>query len=120
MSHKIFTSGGQDCRGVPVSYGDQAAIDGLERAMLCALAFRGDAIAEIDGVLEEHPGFVMGHLFKAAWLTQAMETRIYSDMVAAMKSAATLAGKANNRELGHLAAIRKWVEGDFYGAVLSV
>ena len=45
------TSGGKDCRGVPISYGDPSAIEGLERAMLCALAFRGDPIAEIDKVL---------------------------------------------------------------------
>ena len=111
------TSGGKDCRGVPISYGDSSAIEGLERAMLCALAFRGDPIAEIDKVLEEHPQFVMGHLFKAAWLTQAMETRIYSEMVAALDNAAKLAGRANNREMGHLAAVRHWVNGDFYGAV---
>ncbi len=109
--------GGTDCRGVPISYSDQSAIDGLERALLCALSFRGDAIAEIDRVLTEHPGFVMAHLFKASWLSQAMETRIYRQMVQAFENAATLAARANNRELGHLAAVRKWVNGDFYGAV---
>lgn len=111
------TFGGVDCRGVPISYSDRAAIEGLERALLCALAFRGDAIAEIDKVLDEHPGFIMAHLFKASWLTQAMETRVYAEMVQALKNAAALAGRANNRELGHLAAVKKWVEGDFYGAV---
>ena len=113
----IPTSGGVDCRGVPISYGDRGAIEGLERAMLCALSFRGDAIAEIDAVLEEHPQFVMGHLFKAGWLTQAMETRIYDDMVSALNNAAVLSARANNRELGHLAAIKHWVEGDFHAAV---
>ena len=110
-------SGGTDCRGVPISYHDQNAIDGLERAMLSALSFRGDAIAEIDKVLIEHPGFVMAHIFKAAWLTQAMETRIYAQMVQAFENAAQLSGRANNRELGHLAAVRHWINGDFYGAV---
>ncbi len=110
-------SAGVDCRGVPISYGDKNAIEGLERAMLTALSFRGDAIAQIDEVLAEHPQFVMGHLFKAAWLTQAMETRIYSEMVVALENAALLSGRANNRELGHLAAVRNWVNGDFYGAV---
>ena len=110
-------TGGVDCRGVPISYPDASAIDGLERAMMCALSFRGDAIAEIDKVLEAHPGFVMGHVFKAAWLTQAMETRIYAQMVQAFENAAKLSGRANNRELGHLAAVRAWVNGDFYRAV---
>ncbi|MEM9139037.1 MAG: tetratricopeptide repeat protein [Pseudomonadota bacterium] len=110
-------SGGRDCRGVPVSYGDQSAIDGLEDAMLCALAFRGDAISRIDKVIEDHPLFVMGHIFKAAWLTQAMETRIYDEMVTALENAGRLSARANNRELGHLAALRHWVNGDFYAAV---
>ena len=110
-------SGGRDCRGVPISYGDQRAIDGLEEAMLCALTFRGDAVARIDQVLDEHPCFVMAHLFKAAMLTQAMETRIYSEMVNTLENAGQLASRANNREIGHLTAIRHWVNGDFYAAV---
>ena len=117
MSTLINISGGKDCRDVPISYGDQRAIDGLEEAMLCGLAFRGDAIAKIDVVLAEHPQFIMGHLFKAGWLTQAMETRIYGDMVSALENAARLSGRANNRELGHLTAIKHWVRGDFYAAV---
>ena len=117
MTASLALSAGRDCRGVPISYGDQLAIDGLEEAMLCALAFRGDAIAGIDRVLRDHPQFVMAHLFKAAWLTQAMETRIYHELVTALDNAGKLAGRANNRELGHLAAVRHWVNGDFYAAV---
>ncbi|MEM7423556.1 MAG: tetratricopeptide repeat protein, partial [Pseudomonadota bacterium] len=117
MAERLDLSGGTDCRGVPISYGDQSAIDDLERALLCALSFRGDAIAITDGILAEHPQFIMAHLFKASWLTQAMETRIYGEMVTALENAGKLAGRANNRELGHLAAVRAWVNGDFYGAV---
>ncbi len=110
-------SGTKDWRGVPVSYSDPSAIEGLERAHECALGFRGDAIAEIDKVLAEHPQFVMGHIFKAGWLSQAMETRIYDDMVAAVKAAEALESKANDRERGHLEAMRLWLHGDFFGAV---
>jgi tetratricopeptide (TPR) repeat protein len=114
---KTRNLGGFDCRGVPVSYADQRAIEGLERAHTCALAFRGDAIAEIDRVLAEHPRFIMGHLFKAGWLSQAMETRIYSEMVAAVAAAEALSDGANDRERGHLEAMRSWLRGDFFGAV---
>ena len=79
--------GGRDVRGVPISCTNAQAIDGLERAIEISLAFRGDAIAEIDTVLSAHPDFIMGWLFKAGWLTQAMETRIYADMVAAVGEA---------------------------------
>lgn len=114
---QMRSTGATDCRGVPVSYCDATAIDGFERALECTLAFRGDAIAEIDAVLDAHPDFVMGHLFKAAWLTQAMETRIYDEMVASVRRAEELSGQANDRERGHLAAVQCWIHGDFYGAV---
>jgi len=110
-------AGTTDCRGVPISYHHRDAIDGLERAHEFALAFRGDAIAEIDRVLEAHPQFIMGHLFKAGWLSQAMETRIYDQMVAAVAAAEALSGRANVRELGHLGAMQSWLKGDFFGAV---
>ncbi|MEM7524761.1 MAG: tetratricopeptide repeat protein [Pseudomonadota bacterium] len=108
---------GRDPRGVPVSYAHPDAIEGLERAIEMSLSFRGDAIAHIDGVLADHPDFVMGWVFKAAWLTQAMETRIYNDMVAALREAEKREAMANDRERGHLAAVRDWVKGDFFGAV---
>ena len=114
---KPTTRGSFDCRGVPVSYADRGAVDGLERAHECALAFRGDAIAVIDLVLEQHPRFIMGHLFKAGWLSQAMETRIYDDMVAAVAAAEALSDGANDRERGHLAAMQSWLRGDFFGAL---
>jgi hypothetical protein len=114
---KPANGGSTDCRGVPVSYGHRGAIEGMEQAHECALSFRGDAIATIDQVLEEHPRFIMGHLFKAGWLTQAMETRVYDDMVAAVAAAEALSSGANDRERGHLAAMQSWLRGDFFGAL---
>jgi tetratricopeptide (TPR) repeat protein len=106
-----------DCRGVPVSCDAPAPIEALDRCHEDSLAFRGDPVAAIDRVLEERPDFIMGHCFKAGMLTQAMETRIYDDMVRSVEAAEALAGKANERERGHIAAVRAWVDGDFYGAV---
>ncbi len=106
-----------DPRGVPISYSNIDAIEGLELAIETSLSFRGDACAVIDAVLEDHPDFIMGWLFKAGWLTQAMETRIYPDMVAALGEAEKRIAKANDREKGHFAAVKAWVQGDFYSAV---
>ncbi|MEE8535309.1 MAG: tetratricopeptide repeat protein [Kiloniellales bacterium] len=106
-----------DRRDVPVSTDSQAALDGLEAAHWESLEFAGDPVAAIDRVLVEHPDFIMGHCFKAGVLTQAMEVRIYEDMVASLEAAESLADKANDRERGHLAAIRAWVDGDFHEAV---
>lgn len=106
-----------DLRGVPVSYPDRDAIDGLERAIIMSLSFRGDADEAIDQVLAEHPDFLMGWLFKAGWLTQAMETRIYGVMLNSLEQAERLLPNANDRERGHYEAVRAWVQGDFFGAV---
>lgn len=110
-------TGASDCRGIPVSYPVASAIEDLDRAQELSLAFRGDAVAEIDKVIAEHPRFIMAHLFKAASLTQAMETRIYGDMVKAVQDAENLIDHGNDREKGHLAAVKCWIEGDFFGAV---
>ncbi len=106
-----------DARGVPVSYPSMDAIDGLERAVILSLSFRGDPVAEIEKTLEEHPEFIMGWIFKAAWMTQYMETRIYGAMVASLGEAEKRIAQANNREVGHFEAITAWIQGDFYGAV---
>ena len=107
----------RDPRGVPVSCDSWEALEDLETAHFQALGFHGDPLAAIDAVIEAHPDFVMGHCLKAGLLTQAMETRVYGDMVASLKAAESLAGKANDRERGHIAAIRAWVDGDFHDAV---
>ena len=106
-----------DCRGVPTSCDDADLVSTLDACLEDSLAFRGDPVARIDEVLKQHPDFIMGHCFKAAMLTQAMETRIYGDMVASVEAAERLAAQANERERGHIAAVREWIDGDFFGAV---
>ena len=59
----------------------------------------------------------MGWIFKAAWMTQYMETRIYGAMVAALGEAEKRIAQANSREVGHFEAVTAWIKGDFYGAV---
>ncbi len=110
-------SGSRDVRDVPVSYNSQEAIDGMEIAIEKALSFRGDAIGHIDLILKAHPDFVMGWLFKAGWMTQAMETRIYDEMVTSLREAEERLSYANDRERGHFEAVDAWINGDFFGAV---
>ena len=107
----------QDCRGIPFSCDTQDLIDRLDRLQEDVMAFQGRPLDEIDEILEAHPDFVMGHCFKAAVLTQAMEVRIYDSMLASVEAAEALASQANERERGHIAALRAWVDGDFFGAV---
>lgn len=107
----------RDYRGIPVSYSDKEAIDALEHAHESYLAFRGDPIEEINGVIEQHPRFILAHLFKAAYLTQIMESRICDDLIDSVNAANDLAADANEREIHHLRAVSAWAEGDIFGAV---
>ena len=106
-----------DCRGVPVSCDDQSLIDAVDRLHEDVMAFQGNPLEEIEEILKHHPDFVLGHCFKAAILTQTMEVRIYDTMLASVEAAEALVAKANDRERGHIAALRAWVDGDFFGAV---
>ncbi|MEO1190988.1 MAG: tetratricopeptide repeat protein [Pseudomonadota bacterium] len=106
-----------DCRGVPTSCQDAGLLAALEPLLEDNLTFRGDPVAGVDKLLEAHPDFIMGHIFKAALLTQAMETRIYDSMLTSLQTAEALWDQAHPREQGHMRALRAWVEGDFFGAV---
>ena len=76
-----------DRRGLPLTNADSVCAGVLDDALDDALAFRGDPVARIDAVLAEHGDFVMGHVFRAGMLTQAMETRIYRTMVDSVEAA---------------------------------
>ena len=109
--------GSRDGRGVPVSTDSEALLASLESAHESFLSHAGDPMGEIEAALERDPGFVMGHCFKAGLLTQSMETRIYDDLLASVMAAEALADKANDRERGHIQALRAWVDGQFHDAV---
>ncbi|MCB9958742.1 MAG: tetratricopeptide repeat protein [Rhodospirillaceae bacterium] len=110
-------TGSTDCRGVPLSTDDPVLIAELERIHEDSLAMRGDPVADVARLLRRQPDFVFALCFKAGMLTQSMETRVYPDLVAAVEAAEALWARANDRERGHIRAVRAWVEGDFHGAV---
>ena len=84
------------------------------------LAFRGDPVDEINKVIEEHPDFILAHLFKAAYLTQVLEARVYDDLANSVSAAEELSANANTRELFHLKAVSAWKNGDISAAVSGV
>ena len=84
-----------DCRGIPVSYANETAVCALEQAHESFLAFRGDPLEEVNGIIEQHPHFILAHLFKAAYLTQILESRVYDDLVSTVFAAEKLTANAN-------------------------
>ena len=107
-----------DARGVLTSSDNQSSLDALEKALEQSLAICGDSIATIDACLEADPGFVMGHCFRAQMQLLAMEKSKLPEVARHVEMAEALTGNANDREKGHIAAIRAWLTGDLEKAVL--
>jgi tetratricopeptide (TPR) repeat protein len=105
-----------DCRGVPVSTDDRASLDGFERALKLLNGYFLDPLATIDKVLEHDPHFVLGHCFRAALMMVSTERGAESELRRSVEAAERLIASANDRECGHVGALRAWLDGDFQRA----
>ncbi|OWJ66837.1 tetratricopeptide repeat protein [Inquilinus limosus] len=106
-----------DSRGVPVSTASRAALDRYEAAAEKLHSYVRDPLAEIDAALAEDPGFVMGHCLRGTLMALATEKAAEAPLRQSVEAAEALAAGANERERGHIAALRAWLDGDFAGAV---
>ncbi|WP_119462795.1 tetratricopeptide repeat protein [Rhodospirillaceae bacterium SYSU D60014] len=106
-----------DKRGVPVSTESRESLDRLETATELLLGYFADPLAAIDEALAENPAFVMGHCFRAGLFLISSERGAEPELRRSLEAAEALARKANDRERGHMAAARAWLEGDFHEAV---
>jgi tetratricopeptide (TPR) repeat protein len=103
----------RDQRGNPVSTTSSDALDGLERAIELLHGYHVDPLAEIDRTLERHPDFVMGHCFRAGLIATVTDKQLEPELQKSVEAAERLAPRANDRERGHIAACRAWLDGDF-------
>lgn len=106
----------RDANGAPHSHDDASAVAGYDAALALLLGFRGDPVAAVDGVLAAHPDLVMGHNLRAALHLLGTEKAALAEAGRSLAAAEALAGRANDRERLHLAAIRAWAAGDLGGA----
>ena len=105
-----------DVRGTPVSCSDARALEGYEAALKAFQTYVGDPVAIIDGVLAERPDFVLGHIFRAAALMTAGERRVVPQARASLAAARAMYDAANDREKGLLAAVDRFVAGEWHDA----
>lgn len=106
-----------DIRDVPTSSESRPALEALETALDQALAMRGDPLAVLDETLEATPGFVLGQCLRAELQLLTTERARVAPAARDVAMAEALTGAANDRERGHIAAIRAWLEGDLEQAV---
>src|SRR5690606_17848989 len=103
----------KDQRGVPVSSNNRKSLDGLQAATELLHSYFDDPLGAIDKVLADDPGFIMGHCFRAGLLTTTTDKSVEPLLRESVEAAESLLGDANDRERGHVAAARAWLDGDF-------
>lgn len=101
-----------DKRGVPVSTANLRSLERLEQASELMHGFFLDPFAVIDAALAEDPDFVMGHCFCAGMMATATDKTLLPEIERSAAAAEALARHANERERGHIAGIRAWLDGD--------
>ena len=104
-----------DIRGVPVSTTNRASLEKYERAADLFQSYFNDPLATIESALAEDPGFVMGHCMRAGADADGRRKAAQPELRRSVEAAEALASTANERERGHTAAARAWLDGDFPG-----
>ncbi len=102
--------------GAPVSSANKASIDAFNDAAALMLSFCKDPLAKIEAAIAADPDFVMGHCFRAGLFLISSEAACEPELKRILKTLNRLAPVANERERGHMAAIRAWSARDFHHA----
>ena len=100
-----------DLRGIPVTGADSFALARYETALEQFQSYVGDPIATIDEALQAAPAFITGHMLKAMVLYTLAERKFVPMVTQALDAARRNAARANDRELGLIAAGELLVEG---------
>lgn len=102
--------------GAPVSSGNRSSVEAFNEAASLMLGFFADPLAKIDAALEADPAFVMGHCFRAGLFLVSSEAAAEAELKRILEVLEPLEAAANDRERGHIAAIRAWSRRDFHHA----
>src|ERR1700729_1372836 len=102
--------------GAEVSYTDTDAIEEFTAAARKLLGFEPDPVRSTIELLRQHPDFVMARCLIAGTYLVASDGRIQPLLAEQYDELVLRAAAANDRERGHIGAIRRWLDGDWYGA----
>jgi tetratricopeptide (TPR) repeat protein len=106
-----------DCRGVPVSTESRSLLQQYERAAELLAGYFMDPFETIQAALEQEPSFAAGHCLRAALIVTATDRNFLPLLGESIAAVESMGRRANERERAHIAAARKWFEGDFNGSV---
>lgn len=105
----------QDVQGYNLTGANRTSAEFYAQALHELQCYIDDPLATIDAALAESPGFVMGHCFRAYLHILSSERAAASVVEACFKAVAQV--PANDREIGHIAAISRFLEGDLHGGI---
>ncbi|MBO6782178.1 MAG: tetratricopeptide repeat protein, partial [Alphaproteobacteria bacterium] len=105
-----------DSRDVPVSAENPLSVERYDRALALLNGYFLDPLAEIEAALDDDPDFVMGHCLRGGMMAVAAERAAEPMLRESVEAAERRAGRANERERGHITALRFWLNGDFESA----
>jgi hypothetical protein len=114
-----------DLRGVPVSAASAGALERFESALAALHGYRGDAMATVDGLLADEPGFVSGRCLRAGLLVLADDRTADRLLAAELAAIDARRAHATARDLAHAHAAQAWLGGDArlavqrYGGILA-
>jgi len=109
-------SGLVDPRGNATSTGSRAALEASENALWRMLSFYGVPLDDLDAAIAADPSWLLPRVMKAGFLLNLTEPGLVAEARALLDAAEPLAAGANERERGHLAALRMVERGDWQGA----
>jgi len=109
-------SGLADRHGNVTSTGSRAALEARENALWRMLSFYGTPLEDLDAAIAADPAWLLPRLMKAGFLLNLTEPSLVAEAVALLDAAEPLAANANERERGHLTALRRVERGDWQGA----
>ncbi|QEX23012.1 tetratricopeptide repeat protein 38 family protein [Hypericibacter adhaerens] len=103
----------KDKWGNPVSHGSTDAVARLERATELLACYQADPVAELDTAIAEHPDLVMAHAIRGGIMATTSDKAFDGELAKDLQAAEALARQANDRERGHIAALKAWHGGDY-------
>jgi tetratricopeptide (TPR) repeat protein len=106
-----------DSRGCPVSTRNADSLAQYEHALALSVSYRLDPLAAIQAAVAADPGFAMGHCLRAGLMIMATDRMVLPLLAESIEAVEALGRRANDRERAHAAAARRWLHGDFAGAV---
>ncbi|HME21917.1 MAG TPA: tetratricopeptide repeat protein [Acetobacteraceae bacterium] len=102
----------RDAHGLEVTVASGAAVQAFDHALAGYLSYRADMPQRMTALLEADPEFGLAHCLKGYLTMLAYKQAAVPIAAVAAADAARLTAQATPRERAHVAALRRWIDGE--------